>query len=163
MFTIPIGQSNDTVSKIMFWSTYIMLVPFLVADLSVIGIESSNCLLVGSFGQKNNIFSYFILGEWIVQDAYIKLAIIASCFFFSRLRRETGLHKIMFAIYGNVLSLFWWFNLGWAIGGGILYWGNVVGSGCQLDGTISSYMPAILITNYIFIPIGLVVSSLRPR
>ena len=148
---------------ILFWSNYLMLVPFLVADLAIIGSDNSGCLIEGSYSQKTNIFSYFILGDWLVQDAYIKIAIVVACIFFSRLRRQTGLHKIVFAIYGNVLAMFWWFNLGWAIGGGILYWGTIINSGCPMTSTLSNYMPAVLISNYIFIPIGLIISCLRPE
>ena len=49
MFKIKINQPKRRVSMILFWSNYLMLVPFLVADLAIIGSDNSGCLIEGSY------------------------------------------------------------------------------------------------------------------
>ena len=61
--------------------------PFIIADLAIIGSDDSTCLIYG-YGESHNIMSFFYLGGWLVDDAYIKLAVLAIGIILARTRRQ---------------------------------------------------------------------------
>lgn len=97
-------------------------------------------------------------------DAMIKLAICGFGIFFIRMRRDLPKHVLLLVIaQGNMLTLYWIFQFGWYIAAGVMFWEHVdYTNEAKCDGSLSAFMQANLICNYIFVPIGLMISRIRP-
>lgn len=157
---IKVSLSSEQVSRILSLSTLLMLLPFASADLAIVYGSNSGCFRDGIKSVGINPFSWLLLGQWLKTDGFIKLGILALWIFFLRVRVETKANKLFLPAFANLLTLFWIFNIAWNVAGGVMYWENVDFKTCT--STVTSYMPAVLIINYIFCPIGLILSRLRP-
>ena len=167
---ISVNFDSPTLMMIFLASTICSITSFLIADLVLVNTYESACLALGFQGGAG-VFSDFLLGEWIIRDSYVKLAFTGTIIYFSMFLMESKKKGEIIIACGNLMTLYWIFELGWSIVGSVLFWGwpqNLTTATkptyqyCE-GSPFYSYLFARLIIMYVLFFINIALSRARPK
>ena len=95
-------------------------------------------------------------------DGYINIGFVGGAIYFSMMIAESRRKAEILSAFGNLMTLYWIFELGWNIAGSVLFWGNDYSYYCG-NTPYYAYMFARLIIYYIFIFIFIPFSRVRSQ
>lgn len=162
---IYINLDNISILRLLFIIQTVLNLPFIIASLVLYQYTGPNYCLYITFGNVNDLIN---LGTWVLNDAFIRLAILAIVWFVYFLAFEIKCKYELVCICGNIIRFYNIFNFGWTITASVLFWGSFEPYNiptyqiCQGTG-FEPYLFVLLISNYITIPLNICMGGFRPK
>ena len=134
--------------------TGLCLIPFVSASLSfVYDLDDYACLNIPS----NNL----TLRYWLAVDAYVKIAVYVSTWFFNAIASGLRARSMLIICESTLLRFYYYFLLGWMVTGSVIYWGNIYPYN-DCDSSLNAYLFALIIISYVEIILNVfVITCLR--
>ena len=175
-----LNKSNKLLMNLFLIIAILFLVPFIVVDLVLVWQEDISICFDRVWASQETVFLFdvfqydfqtrikhaeyasFSLRQWMFNDAYIKLGMLAIAIFLYALRQEAYDHRrVILSTFGISFQLYWVFEIGWLISAAVKFWADTDKKNCGKR--LGNYLWARLIIGFVLIIAGLVIYSFRSK